>query len=305
MYPLGVIQPPRPERRIGTVIDGKYEVRRLVGSGSTGAVYEAWHRYTARAVAVKVLHDHMVANSEAVARFMREARAASAIGHPVIVSVLDAGVTAEGGPPYMVQELLEGAEMEKAMDRGELTISDVMEVGRQLLEGLAAAHARKIIHRDVKPENIFLVRDADRRFQVKLVDFGVAKLMDSKTLSGFLTLPGNTVGTPYYMSPEQCRADPVDARSDLWSVGAVLFHASTGRPPFDTDKALGDLLYKIVMTRAPRAREARPDMPDNLAEAIDRALEPKPDARWPDAKTMAECLRRSSASIAGLDWDDE
>jgi serine/threonine-protein kinase len=295
-----------PERRVGKVIDGKYELRKLLGTGSTGAVYEAWHRFTGRAVAVKVLHDHMVGNREAVGRFMREARAASAIGHPVIVAVLDAGVTGDDGPPYMVQELLEGEEMEAAMRRRALSIADIVEIGRQLLDGLGAAHHRSIVHRDVKPENIFLSRGVNGELQVKLVDFGVAKAMDaSKTLTGVLTLPGNTVGTPYYMSPEQCKADPVDARADLWSVGAVLFHAAVGRPPFDTDKALGDLLYKIVMTRAQRAREARPDLPDNLAEAIDRALEPRPADRWPNARAMSDCLRRSSASIAGLDWDDD
>ncbi len=305
MYPPGVATPTRPERRVGTVIDGKYELRRLLGMGATGSVYEAWHRYTARSVAVKVLHDHMVTNREAVGRFMREVRAASAIGHPVIVAVLDAGVTEEGGPPYMVQELLAGREMEKAMLRGELAVADIVEIGRQLLDGLAAAHAHRIIHRDVKPENVFLLRNDVGALQVKLVDFGVAKAIDSKTVTAALTLPGNTVGTPYYMSPEQARADPVDERTDIWSVGAVLFHAATGRPPFDSRKALGDLLYKIVMTRAPRIRSVAPSLPDNLAEAVDRALEPDPDARWPSARAMCECLRRTSASIAGLDWDDD
>ena len=300
---LPVVPAPTPEARVGSVVERKYELRSLLGTGSTGAVYEAYHRFTARTVAVKVLHDTLVDNKEAVGRFMREVRAASAIGHPAIVTVLDAGITHDGSP-FMVQEMLEGMELQRAMDSGELTVSEIIQVGWELLEGLAAAHARNVVHRDIKPENVFLVRDAAGTMHTKIVDFGVAKAVGSSTLTGIVTLPGATVGTPYYMSPEQCRADDVDARADIWSVGATLFHAATGEPPFDTDKGVGDLLYKIVMTRAPKLRDTRPDLPTNLTEAIDRALEPKPDDRWPDAKSMADCLRRSSASISGLDWDD-
>jgi len=293
------------ERRIGNVIAGKYEIQRVLGIGSTGAVYEAWHRFTDRPVAVKILHEHMLGNREAVGRFMREARAASAIGHPSIVTILDAGVTQEG-PPYMVQELLQGHDLETAIEHQQLTWSDVMDIGAQLLDGLAAAHERDIVHRDIKPQNVFLLEgEGGRRHQVKLVDFGVAKALDGGRMSAALTLPGATVGTPYYMSPEQAKADPVDTRTDIWSVGAVLYHVSTGSPPFHSEKSLADLLVKIVMGDPPRVRDTRQDIPPQLAEAIDRAMQKSPDERWPTAAAMAEHLRKSDASIGGLDWDDD
>lgn len=289
------------QARIGHVLDGKYELRELLGFGSFSAVYEAWHRYTRRPVAVKVLHDHMRSIPEAVQRFMREARATAEIGHPSVVAVLDAGETHDHRL-YMVQELVRGETLEDRMAAGPIPVGDLMRIGAQILDGLDAAHGRGVIHRDIKPENIVLVADeGPRAFQAKLVDFGVAKILPGGTS---ITVPGRTVGTAHYMSPQQARAEEVDGRTDVWAVGAVLFHAASGQPPFDDERSVANLLVKLVTTRAPLLRELRPDLPENLTRAVDVALEPDLANRWPTARAMAEVLRSADASVDGLDWDD-
>ena len=289
---------------IGRIISEKYEVRRLLGAGATSAVYEAWHQYTDRLVALKVLHEHYVGNRAVVRRFMREVRALSGLHHPAIVMVLDAGVT-ETDQPYMVQELLQGRDLDLAFGARDLTVSDLIDIGGQLLDALAAAHERNIVHRDVKPQNVFLLEGPAGGVQVKLVDFGVAKTRHSVEATSALTLPGLTVGTPYYMSPEQARGDTVGPQTDVFAVGCVLFQGAVGKPPFDRDGSLGDLLMQIVTTRAPLLRDIRPELPESLIAAVDGALEPDPSARWPSAAAMAACLRRTAASVKGLDWDDD
>lgn len=273
--------------RIGQLVAERYELQRVLGVGASGAVYEALHRYTHRSVALKAMHPHLTAAPEAVQRFLREARAAAAIGHPAIPQVLDAG-TLEDGRPYLVSELLEGRSLDEAIRSGSLSLDDVAAIGVQLCDALAAAHDVQIVHRDVKPENVFLVRESGG-LGVRLLDFGVAKNLQSPDRSTILTKPGTAVGTPTYMAPEQARAQPVDARTDVWGAGAVLFHAATGRTHFQ-EPSLPMLLMRIVTTRPPRLRELRPDAAEALARAIDGALEPDPAERWPDARAMAAAL---------------
>ena len=171
-------------------------------------------------------------------------------------------------------------------------MDDVIAIGVQLCEVLAAAHDVHIVHRDVKPENVFLVRDKRPGLGVRLLDFGVAKNLQSVDRSGILTKPGTAIGTPTYMAPEQARAQPVDARTDLWGAGATLFHAATGRTHFE-EPSLPMLLMRIVTSRPPRLREVRDDVPEALARAVDGALQPDLAARWPDARAMAAVLRGS------------
>ncbi|AKF11700.1 Serine/threonine protein kinase [Sandaracinus amylolyticus] len=273
--------------RVGQVVADRYELQRLLGVGASGAVYEAIHRYTDRSVALKAMHPHLTAAPEAVRRFLREARAAAAVGHPGIPQVLDAG-TLEDGRPYIVNELLEGRSLDEAIRAKDLTLDDVTTIGVQLCDVLAAAHDVHIVHRDVKPENVFLVREKGT-LGVRLLDFGVAKNLQSVDRSGILTKPGTAIGTPTYMAPEQARALPVDARTDLWGAGATLFHAATGRTHFQ-EPSLPMLLMRIVTSRPPRIREVRADVPDALARAIDGALEPDVAHRWPDARAMAAVL---------------
>ncbi|HEY8432822.1 MAG TPA: serine/threonine-protein kinase [Sandaracinaceae bacterium] len=286
--------------RIGETVAGKYRLNRLIGQGAIGAVYAAVHQFTGRHVALKLIDPRVAAHEGYAARFLREARAAAQIGHPAICDVLDAGQEADGSL-YLALELLEGRTLEAAIEANDLRRDEIVKVGIELLEGLAAAHDRGIVHRDIKPDNVFLTWDEQGELHVKLLDFGVAK----NTKGGpevFTTQQGAVLGTPYYMSPEQAAGDPVDVRADIWSAGAVLFHALTGRPPFDED-TYNRLIAKLLNQDPPRVREVRPDVPEWLAAVIDRALLRDVSARWQSARTMAEALRRQGKAPIELDWE--
>lgn len=275
-------------RRVGEVLDDRYELRGVLGVGMTGTVYEAWHRYLSRPVAVKVMHPQLVSDDTAVARFLREAKAVAKLGHPAIVEVLDAGETVDRWP-YVVLELLSGGSLGAALERGPLPPDEVIAIGIDLLEGLAAAHDAGIVHRDIKPDNIFLL-DPPRASRVKILDFGVAKNLDPGGSSAVLTKPGATLGTPSYMSPEQARAEPIDPRTDLWSAGSVLFHAAVGHPPF-VERSVPAMLLKLVTQRPPRLASVCPGAPAALVRAVDGALEPAVAERWQSAREMAAALR--------------
>jgi eukaryotic-like serine/threonine-protein kinase len=273
-------------RRIGEVIDGRYELREVLGAGTSGAVYRALHKFTHREVAVKVLHQQLISDKDAVARFLREARTVTGIGHPSIVEVIDAGATTDS-LPYVVLQLLKGRSLMDAVLERPLADADVIAIGIDLCDGLAAAHSHNIVHRDIKPDNVFLLDDPPPR--LKILDFGVAKNLQSGSAS-VLTKPGATIGTPSYMSPEQARAGQIDARTDLFSAGAVLFFAATGRPPFNDD-SVPAVLMKLVTSRAPSLASIRADADPTLCQVVDRALEPDRDKRWPSAAIMSAVLR--------------
>jgi serine/threonine-protein kinase len=286
--------------RIGSTVAGKYRLNRLIGVGAIGAVYAAVHQFTGRHVALKVIDSEIASYEGYAARFLREARAAADIGHPAICDVLDAGQEPDG-TLYLVLELLEGRTLEAAIEAQDLRQEEIVRVGVQLLEGLAAAHDRGIVHRDIKPDNVFLTWDEEGELHVKLLDFGVAK----NTKGGpdvFRTQQGVVLGTPYYMSPEQAAGDPVDVRADIWSAGAVLFHALTGRPPFD-EETYNKLIAKLLNQDPPRLREVRPELPEWLATVVDRALERDLETRWQSARTMAETLRQQGGAPIELDWE--
>jgi len=285
------------QHRVGSVVAKRWKLVRLLGHGAAGAVFEGIDIDTREHVAVKVLHDRHARSKDQVSRLMREARAIRAVDHPGVVEVFDAGRDKEGHV-YIAFEMLDGEDLATAMDRGQLTTIETVEIGRQLLQVLAAAHKKHVLHRDVKPENIFLVRSDDRRIRLKLLDFGIAKLTEGK--SSVDTLDGVTLGTPYYMSPEQCRGEKLSPQADLWSVGAVLFHVFTGRPPFD-DERLGRLLERIVTERPMSLDDLRPDLPQRLISVIDRALEPSTADRWPSAQTMAAALATYMLPLPSLD----
>lgn len=286
--------------RIGNTIAGKYRLNRLIGVGGIGAVYAAVHQFTGRHVALKLLDPSVASYEGYAARFLREARAAAEIGHPAICDVIDAGQEADGSL-YLALELLEGRTLEAAIEASDLRFDELIRVGVQLLEGLAAAHDRGIVHRDIKPDNVFLLWDAEGELRVKLLDFGVAK----NTKGGpevFTTQQGAILGTPYYMSPEQAAGESVDARADVWSAGAVLFHAFTGRPPFE-EETYNKLIAKLLNHDPPRLREVRPDLPEWLATVVDGALQRDLGARWQSARTMAEFLRLEGRAPIELDWE--
>jgi len=286
----------RARTRIGEVLAGRYELRNVLGTGAAGAVFAAYDRELGERVAVKLLHAALAKDAEHIARFEREARAASKIGHPSVVEVRT--VVRHEGELFMVLELLDGEALFYPIEERRLSLGDVFEVGRQLLGALDAAHSHGIIHRDVKPENVFLCREPGGALRVKLLDFGIAKMLRRDVGSTFSTLDGMVVGTPQYMSPQMCSGEPANPGADIWAAGAVLFHALTGQPPYDDDH-IGRLLIKIVSEPAPLIRELRPDLPESLSAAIDRALHRDPAERWASAQEFADALAASARSGRG------
>lgn len=274
-----------PEGRIGDRVGGRYELVRPIGRGGGGIVYEARAPRGDR-VAVKLLHAHLRASTGHVARFSREVLATSTIAHPSVVRVLDAGEDHDGSL-FLVTELLEGELLFDRLARP-LTPLEVLAMGRQLLGALAAAHAQGIVHRDIKPENLFLVRTRGP-IRLKVLDFGIAKLVRPQPGYAFQTRSGVILGTPAYMSPELCRGLPVTEAADLWAAAVVLYEAFAGAPPFD-DPHVGRLLLDVVNRRAPSLGAKRPDLAGWVVGAIDRALDPDPSRRWSSAQEFAAAL---------------
>ncbi|MFO0610461.1 MAG: serine/threonine-protein kinase, partial [Polyangiales bacterium] len=277
---------------VGNTVGGKYALQRVLGVGGMGAVYEAVHAYTNRRVALKILGPDYAASPDATARFLQEAQAPSSIGHPNIVEVLDAGEDPAVGL-YLVLEYLDGEDMESAVEHGRLDLASLLDATLQLLDALGAAHARGFVHRDIKPANVFLVRDRAGRLRAKLLDFGIAR-----DVARGLTVGNVVMGTPHYMAPEQAKGLPVDARADLWSVGAMLFHALAGVAPFDGDNP-NVIMVNIILQDAPPLGPRRPDLSKTLVHAVDRALAKSPDARWPDAARMAAQLAAAPERLDG------
>ncbi len=276
---------PPPPRTVG----GKYEVLRVVGRGGFGAVYEAEHVLTKRRVALKLIHGAVVRASKLRLenRLFQEAEAAAAVQHPGVVDVLDAG-REEDGSVYVTFELLRGEDLETCLLRGGLRPADLVRVGVKLLDTLSAVHRCGFVHRDVKPANVFLARNAYGSLQVKLLDFGIANRIDPATKR---TRPerGSVIGTVEYMSPEQASGAGLDARSDVWSVAAVLFRALTERPPF-ARKHRNDTLLAAATEVPPSLGQHRRDLPLDLTAVIDRGLEQHPSCRWSTAEDMAQAL---------------
>ncbi|MCB9597440.1 MAG: serine/threonine protein kinase [Sandaracinaceae bacterium] len=286
--------------RIGSVIAGKYRLNRLLGTGAIGAVYAALHQFTGKHVALKMIDASFGEHEGFGVRFLREARAAADIDHPAICDVLDAGREPDGSL-YLALELLEGRTLDDAIETNDLRLDEIVEVIAQVLDGIAAAHDRAIVHRDIKPGNIFLTWDAHGELRAKIIDFGVAK----RTNSGpemFTTQQGAILGTPYYMAPEQAAGDPIDNRADIWAVGAVLFHALTGEPPFD-EETYNRLIARLMNEDARSLREVRKDLPDWLVTAVDGALKRDPADRWQSARTMRDVLKSQGKAPIELDWE--
>ncbi|MCC7542805.1 MAG: protein kinase [Deltaproteobacteria bacterium] len=282
---------------IGRVLHEKYVLTRLLGDGGMGAVYEAVQGKIGRKVAVKVLHTIMARTERARVRFEVEARAAAAIVHPNIVEVLDFGELDDGGV-YLVMELLEGNDLGAELSGSPLPLGRTLHITRQVCSALDAIHAKGVVHRDLKPANVFLTaRGGDTSF-VKVLDFGVAKVVQAE--GGLLsahTATGQIMGTPMYMSPEQARGlSDVDRRTDLYALGAIVFEMLTGRPLFDSP-SVPDLLLQICHGRQPRLREHRPDLPPELDAIVARMIERDRALRYPTAGEIA-------AALAAIALDD-
>ncbi len=270
------------ERRVGAEL-GKYRLERVLGVGGMAAVYAASHRNGHR-VAVKVLHDALAISDDVKKRFLREGYVANAVGHRGVVRVIDDDTTAEGAP-FVVMELLEGATLGEhiAQSGGGLAPEEIVPIACKLLDVLAAAHAAGVVHRDIKPDNVFLTTDGE----VKVLDFGIARLGTSATV----TRTGSVMGTPAFMAPEQARGltRQVDAQTDLWAVGAVLFRALARRHVFVGETPEMTVIFAATEKPPPLASLA-PDVDEALAHVVDRALAPDKGERWPDARAMFDAL---------------
>jgi serine/threonine-protein kinase len=273
----------RHNARIGEVLDHKYEIVRWVGEGAMGVVFEARHRVIGRRFAIKFLHVNLTGRSSVVMRFRREAEAAARLEHENVVAVVDVG-TSEDGTPYLVMEYLDGENVARVLERdGPFPAGKAVQLALQVCAGLEAAHEHGIVHRDLKPENLFL-----RRTVVKIVDFGIAKLI-SGTLEGG-TYSGLTLGTPFYMSPEQARGDSsVDHRTDIYALGVILYELLSGEKPHPGNNATAVLFHLLKQDASPLSA-LRPDLPQGLAEVVHRAMAYEPDARFQTVPAFVEAL---------------
>lgn len=271
---------------IGELLDGRYRVLRLLGVGGIGLVYLCRHEALEKPVALKVLRPEYVLHEDLNARFLNEARAASAIKSPRIVDTLDVG-TLPNGAPYFVMEYVDGETLAALLDRdGRVELKSAVDIARQLAEGLDAAHAAGVVHRDLKPENVFLASTPEG-LSAKIFDFGIAKVARARKR---LTYAGAVFGTPHYMSPEQARGDEVDARSDLYALGVMLFEMVTGRVPFDGEDPLAVMSQHVDRVPPLMSSITRTPLHPDLEAIVARCLAKDPRDRYASGSDLLRDL---------------
>jgi eukaryotic-like serine/threonine-protein kinase len=284
---------PTEERFVGAVLHGKYRLDSYLSSGGMGVVFRATHVMLAKPVAVKLINADLVTSADMVRRFQREARAATSLNHPSIVSVYDLGQT-DDGTLYIVMELVDGHSLkDEIRQHGRIDPPRIAYLLRQVASALAVAHRHHIIHRDLKPQNVMLTRDGNGHEIAKLLDFGIAKTFDDAQTQ--LTAAGFVLGTPHYMSPEQAMGKEVDARSDIYSLGVVMYEMLIGEVPFTAPSTSGILVKHMTEMPAPPSRR-RPDIlvPAHLETIALRCLEKEPDRRYQTADEFAVALDAES-----------
>src|ERR1700722_6614058 len=291
--------------REGDVLAGKYRIERLLGVGGMGVVVAARHEQLDQLVAIKFIRDDALDNDEAVERFLREARSAAKLRSEHVARVLDVG-RLESGAPYMVMEFLEGFDLAHAVTHdGPMAVDLAASLMMQVCEAVAEAHAAGIVHRDLKPENLFLTRTIGGSPKMKVLDFGVSKLVrlagDPKAK---LTRTSAMLGSPLYMAPEQMRSSrDVDARGDVWALGVVLFELLTGRSPFEAE-TMPELCLKIVSEPPLSLAELRPVLPQELVDIVECCLQKDRNKRYATASELAQALMPlappRSLSFSGL-----
>jgi hypothetical protein len=279
-----------PDGRIGTVLDGRYRIVEPLSKGGMGVVYRAERIPVGRPVAIKFLHALFADDPDSRVRFERETRALSRLTHPHCVGIIDFGFE---GQPYLVMDLVAGATLREMIDDGPLSAHDAIALTRQLLAGLAHAHAEGIVHRDVKPANVMVTEEIGTGRHARILDFGLARLRESGAAGtgAHITQQSIVVGTPSYMAPEQTLGSTVDARTDVYAVGVLLFEMVTGQRPFVAEDT-GSLLEMHRKMPPPHLENVDPSRswPAGLDDVIQRALAKDPDDRWPNAVAFSQAL---------------
>ena len=273
----------------GEIIAERYLVGEVLGGGGMGVVCAGTHVLLGTPVAIKLIHSELKGDPEAVQRFVNEARATAALKGEHIARVFDVGLL-PSGEPFLVMEQLEGESLDRYLEkRGALAQSEAIAIVLQVCEGLAEAHAAGLVHRDIKPANLFLARRPDRQSSVKILDFGIAK-QRVRSDAPALTNPGKSLGSPWYMSPEQMLTPAsVDERADVWSIGVLLFELLTGRVPFDGE-SVPQVCANVLTASPPRLSETRADLPPELDAVVLRCLEKEPQRRFRSVNELAQAL---------------
>jgi serine/threonine-protein kinase len=284
---------------VGQILDGRYRLIHKLGEGGMGEVYAAEHIHIEKRFAIKLLRPEIVSNAEAVTRFRQEARSSSSIGHRNIIAIEDFGQLSDGRI-YMCMELLNGAALNEMITQG-IGVDRLLNILIQTGHGLAAAHAKGIIHRDMKPENIFVTVGPSGEDIPKLLDFGIAKVSGNDG-QNHLTRTGTIFGTPFYMAPEQALGNPVDARTDIYAVGVIMYECFSGSLPFQGDSFMGILTQHITMEPEPvasRAARAGRQLPPGLADVITRCMQKNPAQRFSTMDELVNVLVQIYRGIVG------
>jgi serine/threonine-protein kinase len=284
---------------VGQTIDGKYKVESLLGMGGMGAVFRARHAFINNEVAIKVIHPELALDRSIVERFLREARAAATIDHPNAIRVSDFGRA--GDMLYLVMEFIQGSSMKDFLqERNKLTIGEAAQIMSQVCAALDVAHSFQIVHRDLKPDNIMLKNNQRGELIVKVVDFGIAKVRANEQQNEALTSVGTIIGTASYMSPEQCQGQAVDHRSDIYSLGVIVFESLSGRKPFTSDVPM-QVIVKHIIEPTPSLRAFAPEIPEEIEAIVTKAMEKNPANRFATAGEFAENLFNAAVELGEVD----
>ena len=289
---------------VGTILDGHYEIGSVIGQGGMSIVYKAHHRMMKKTVAVKSLLPHLMLHPTSMERFRQEAQASSNLAHPNIVTIHHFGI-ASSGQPYLVMDYLEGISLATLIRRNKyLSIGTACQIFAQIANGLSHAHKNGVIHRDLKPSNILLIDHPGEPMHVRIVDFGIAKLLPQAGQEALsLTQTGELFGSPLYMSPEQCKGDKLDSRSDIYSLGCLMYEALVGEPPFFGDNTL-EVLYKHVNNVPASINSRGMNVPHKMEAIVFKCLAKKPDDRYQTMdelrKDVLEVLKRDTSIFSKL-----
>jgi serine/threonine-protein kinase len=279
---------------LGMVVEGRYKIQSVIGQGSAGTVYKAVQELIGREVAIKVLHDYLVSDDEFIKRFRQEAKASSRLSHPNIITIYDFGLIPEGHRPYIAMDLLIGTPLSDLLSSVErLSLEEAIPVFVQVCSALGEAHRQGVVHRDVKPENIVLVERSGQRLFPIVVDFGIARIVEESDAAK-ITRTGTVCGSPTYMSPEQCTSSKVDHRSDIYSLGVVIYETLTGEVPFHSDELVRVMAMHLSDPPTP-LNQVKPGLvfPEMLEEVVYKSLAKNPDQRYQSMEDFANALEES------------